>query len=861
MSLSSSSYLKLPPSPARPDPPSRDPKDWNALIRRHAKLRNDGAILSTYARMLSSRVSPDEAALPLVLKACSRLDDVELGKRIHSSILGTDLMEDVRVATSLVDFYCKCGLVEDARYVFDRMAERDVVMWNAMINGYVGVGDHEEAISVFVEMGRRSVRPSSRTVVALLLACGEAMELRMGQEIHCYSLRSGLFHECPHVGTALIGFYAKFNLKVLHSVFDMMEVKNMVSWNAIITGYFEAGEYLMILELFVRILEEGGKLDEVTMLIVIQACTEYGSLGLAMQIHQIAIKSDLSRDVYSANALLHMYSKLQKPEFAYEIFKSVPTRDVALWNSMLSTYNDFSCPEEAQRLFLRMLTEDVQADKRTIIVMLSSCADLADEMRFGRSLHAHVIKAGMLIDVSLGNALMNMYKDTHCTEAVKKAFTQLPDVDVISWNTLIAALANSNTKVEALEVFLRMHESEIKPNSHTIISILASYDDAPLLNIGRSIHGYVIKHGIDINIPLNTALTQMYMNCGDEVTAENLFDRCSNRDIVSWNSLISSYIRNNQTHKALLLFRRMISEVEPNSVTLINVLSSCIHLADLHLGQCIHAYITRRESSIGSDASLANALITMYAKCGSLHNAEKVFNLIWRRDVISWNALITGYGIHGQGEGAISTFLKMLEDGMKPNSATFVSILSACSHSGLIEEGLLLFSSMFCKFKVNPELIHYGCVVDLLGRGGYLGEALDFINSMPIEADASVWRALLSACQVHSNTKLVKLVFEKIVELEPMNEGNYVLLSNIYATAGLWLEVGLIRAWLKEKGLRKPPGISWIVIRDQAHVFTARDQSHPRTDLIYAILSSLSCSIKDAGYVSDIQWILLDEES
>ncbi|KAK3443572.1 hypothetical protein EUGRSUZ_B03685 [Eucalyptus grandis] len=666
MSLSSSSYLKLPPSPARPDPPSRDPKDWNALIRRHAKLRNDGAILSTYARMLSSRVSPDEAALPLVLKACSRLDDVELGKRIHSSILGTDLMEDVRVATSLVDFYRKCGLVEDARYVFDRMAERDVVMWNAMINGYVGVGDHEEAISVFVEMGRRSVRPSSRTVVALLLACGEAMELRMGQEIHCYSLRSGLFHECPHVGTALIGFYAKFNLKVLHSVFDMMEVKNMVSWNAIITGYFEAGEYLMILELFVRILEEGGKLDEVTMLIVIQACTEYGSLGLAMQIHQIALKSDLSRDVYSANALLHMYSKLQKPEFAYEIFKSVPTRDVALWNSMLSTYNDFSCPEEAQRLFLRMLTED----------------------------------------------------------------------------------------------------SEIKPNSHTIISILASYDDAPSLNIGRSIHGY-----------------------------------------------------------------------------------------------CIHAYITRRESSIGSDASLANALITMYAKCGSLHNAEKVFNLIWRRDVISWNALITGYGIHGQGEGAIPTFLKMLEDGMKPNSATFVSILSACSHSGLIEEGLLLFSSMFCKFKVNPELIHYGCVVDLLGRGGYLGEALDFINSMPIEADASVWRALLSACQVHSNTKLVKLVFEKIVELEPMNEGNYVLLSNIYATAGLWSEVGLIRAWLKEKGLRKPPGISWIVIRDQAHVFTARDQSHPRTDLIYAILSSLSCSIKDAGYVSDIQWILLDEES
>ncbi|KAI3408062.1 uncharacterized protein J3R85_020495 [Psidium guajava] len=665
MSLSSS-YLKLPPSPAQPNTPSKDLKDWNALIKRHAKLKNDNAILSTYARMLSLRISPDKATLPLVVKACLRPNDVELGKRIHSSILGTGLMQDVRVATSLVDFYCKCGLVEDARYVFDRMTERDVVLWNAMINGYVGVGDHEEAISVFLEMGRQSVKPSSRTVVALLLACGKAMELRVGQEIHCYSLRSGLFHEYPHVGTALIGFYAKFNVKVSHNVFDMMEVKNMASWNANITGYFEAGNYLMVLKLFVRILENWGELDEVTMLIVIQACTKHGSLGLAMQIHQMIIKSDLICDVYSANALLHMYSKLQKPEFAYEIFKSVPACDVVLWNSMISTYIDFSCPEEAQSLFLRMLTED----------------------------------------------------------------------------------------------------SEIKPNSYTIISILASCDDAPSLDIGRSIHGY-----------------------------------------------------------------------------------------------CIHAYITRRESSIGSDASLANALITMYAKCGSLHDAEKVFNLIWRRDIISWNAMITCYGMHGQGEGAISTFLQMLEDGVKPNSATFVSILSACSHCGLIEEGLLLYNSMSRKFKVNPELIHYGCVVDLLGRGGYLDEALNFINSMPIEADATVWRALLSACQVHSNTKLVKLVFEKIVELEPINEGNYVLLSNIYAAAGLWSDVRLIRAWLKEKGLRKPPGISWIVIRNQAHVFTARGQSHPQTDLIYAILSSLSCSIKDAGYVSDIQWILLGEES
>ncbi|PKI60200.1 hypothetical protein CRG98_019388 [Punica granatum] len=663
------SNCTLPRLPAQKSQTIKDPKDWNSLIKYHAKLKNDNAILSTYTHMESLRIVPDNTALPLVLKACSALNSVEIGKRIHSSVLGTELSEDVRVATALIDFYCKAGLLDHAKCVFDEMFERDIIAWNAILYGYVGAGQYEEAISLFSGMVEEGWKPNSRTIVALLLACKEAGKLKLGREIHGYCLRHGVFDMNLHVGTTLIGFYAKFDWKASCSVFDMMVVKNVVCWNAMITGYFEVGDYERALEVFVQLLWEGFEFDSITILLVAQACAECGSLELAMQSHQVAVKFGFLDDLCIVDALLNMYKALGRLDFACRLFEANMSPDVAFWNSMISVYIEFGKPEEALGLFLQMNDQGMQS-------------------------------------------------------------------------------------------------SVIKPNSHTIIPLLASCQDDTDLNMGRALHG-----------------------------------------------------------------------------------------------RCIHAYITRKESSFGLDLSLMNSLLTMYARCGSLENARKIFLSLSRRDVISWNALITGYGMHGRGHDAIFSFNQMLEDGFRPNKVTFVSVLSACSHSGLIDEGLQLFSSMSRNFNVSPELIHYGCVVDLLGRGGHLNEALHFIHSMPIEPDASLWRALLSACQVYSDTKLVEPVFEKLIELEPMNEGNYVLLSNIYASAGLWSEVRRVRKTIKEKGLRKPPGISWIVIRNVADFFTAGDRSHMKSDMIYEVLRSLLCLIKDAGYVPEFQWALLNEEN
>ncbi|XP_015875878.2 pentatricopeptide repeat-containing protein At5g27110 [Ziziphus jujuba] len=837
-----------------------DPKDWNLIIKHHTKLNNDHAILTTYTHMESLGIPADTSTLPLVLKACARLNDVDRGRRIHSSIWNTGLSCDVRVGTALVDFYCRCGLIDDARKVFAQIGVRDVVLWNALIYGYVGCCYFEEAIWLLIEMEREGLKPNSRTVVALLLACREILELRLGQEIHGYCVRNGLFDLDPHVGTALIGFYLRFDVRISHIVFDLMVARNTVSWNAIITGYVENGEHLTAWKLFMRMLVDRVKFDSVTVIAIIQACAELGFLELGMQMHQMAIKSGYSNNLFVANALLNMYSESGSFELSCQLFDTIPKYDVALWNSMIYAYIGYGFYEEAMFLFLNMQVFGIRDDERTIAIMLSLCANLADGMGMGKSLHAHAIKRGMELDVSLGNAFLGMYAEQNCIEAARKVFTEIKGPDVISWNTLIMALACNKLRNEAWNHFEEIQASKIKPNSHTIISLLAACDDETCLNSGRAIHGFAVKHDIQIDLSLNTALTDMYMNCGDEATARSLFEACPNRDVISWNALISSYIKKNEGKKAQELFNRMISEVEPNSVTIINILSSYTNLAALPQGQCLHAYITRRHSSFGVDVSLANAFVTMYARCGSMQYAEKMFKNLPRKNIISWNALITGYGMHGRAYDAIFAFLQMLEDGLKPNGATFVAVLSACRHFGPIEEGLLLFHTMIQEFKITPELVHYGCVVDLLCRGGRINEAKEFIESMPIKPDATLWRALLSACRVNSDIELAGTIFEKLVEIEPMNAGNYVLLSNIYAAAGLWSEVRKVRKWLQEKGLRKPPGMSWIVVRSQVHYFTAGDVSHPQSHIIYENLYSLLALIKENGYIPDFHQAFQDEE-
>ncbi|KAL5715776.1 hypothetical protein ACHQM5_017550 [Ranunculus cassubicifolius] len=553
-----------------------------------------------------------------------------------------------------------------------------------------------------------------------------------------------------------------------------------------------------------------------------------------------------------------MYGKNGNLDYSRELFESISYRDVALWNAMMSTYKECGSDSEVFALFGRMRSSGDREDSTTIAMVLSAITESNNDLRKGRGLHAHIIKSKMELDIPLGNALLRMYSQLKCVDSAKRILSEMHSSDIVSWNTLILALAQCKLIGQLQDLFERMQQLGIRPNSHTMISVLAACKDETFRNIGRSIHGYAVRHDLEFNLSLRTSLTDMYMNCGDEATAKHLFESMPNKDLVSWNAMITCHIDNNRHKEAMLLFYRMLREVEPNSVTIINILSSCAHLSNLSLSCSVHAYAVRRELALGSHISMGNALLTMYARCGSLGRAEKVFKGLLGRDVISWNAIIAAYGMHGLGEESLLAFSQMKKSGLTPTNVTFVSVLSACSHAGLVEEGRKHFYSMTRDYSITPQVVHYACMVDLLGRGGLLDEARKFISSMPIEPDASVWRALLGACRVYSDIKLARTVFSKLVELEPMNVGNYVLLSNIYAAEGLWEDVRHLRAELKEKNLAKPPGRSWIVIRSQVHNFTAGDTSHPNKDKIYMKLISLKSLIMENGYAPDRRWVLQD---
>lgn len=408
-------------------------------------------------------------------------------------------------------------------------------------------------------------------------------------------------------------------------------------------------------------------------------------------------------------------------------------------------------------------------------------------------------------------------------------------------------------------LYHQMQLAGVKPNLATVVTVLPACAHLSSLQQGKRFHSYIIRSGLDSHVSVANSLIDMYCKCKDIEAAHILFYEMPKRDVVSWSVMISGYAQSGLGREALRLFCQMrLTDIKPNSATIISVLPACAQLAGLHQGKCIHASIIR--NGFDSDISVGTALLTMYAKCGSIELARRLFEKMRVRDVVSWSAMITGYGMHGYSEEAIMLFSDMKREGMKPDHVTFIGVLSACSHTGLVDKGWQYFDSMKREYFITPRVEHYACMVDLLGRAGQLDEAYNFIKRMPVEPDASVWGSLLGACRIHRNIELVKCVSEHLIELEPENIGNYVLLSNIYAASGRWDDVAKVRTILKGKGLKKSPGCSWIEVKNQVHAFISGDRSHPESEKIYAMLDSLTMQIKGAGYFPDASLALHDGE-
>ena len=588
-------------------------------------------------------------------------------------------------------------------------------------------------------------------------------------------------------------------------------LQHLLLWNSIIRANVSHGCYEYGVQLYVQMRKLGFWPDGFTLPLVIRACSYVGGYGLCKVVHCHALQMGFRNHLHVVNELVGMYGKLGRMDDACHLFDGMLVRSLVSWNTMVSGYA-LNCDslgasrifkrmeleglwpnsvtwtsllssharcglyDETLELFKLMRTKGVEISAESLAVVLSVCADMAQVDR-GSEIHGYVVKGGYEDYLFVKNALIGTYgKHEHLRDA-HKVFFEMKATNLVSWNALISAYAESGLCDEAYAVFLQMEKS----------------DGNPLVR----------------------------------------------PNVISWSAVIGGFASEGRGEESLELFRQMqLAKVMANCVAISGVLSVCAELAALNLGRELHGYAIR--VMMDDNILVGNGMINMYMKCGGFKEGHLVFDNIKSRDLISWNSLIGGYGIHGLGEKALRTFDEMIKAGMKPDNITFVAVLSACSHAGLVAAGRNLFNRMVTEFRIEPNVEHYACMIDLLGRAGLLQEASDIVRNMPIEPNECVWGALLNSCRMYRDTDIAEETASHIITLKSEITGSFMLLSNIYAASGRWEDSARVRVSAKTKGLKKIPGQSWIEIRKKFYTFSAGNGVHLRQDEIYGILEELA---------------------
>ncbi|KAK6151282.1 hypothetical protein DH2020_013917 [Rehmannia glutinosa] len=496
--------------------------------------------------------------------------------------------------------------------------------------------------------------------------------------------------------------------------------------------------------------------------------------------------------------------------------------------------------------------------------LLNECVN-QKSLRGGQRVQAHMIKTHYHPPVYLRTRLIVLYLKCEVLSDARMVFDEMRERNVVSWTAMISGYTKSGFYSEALSLFVQMLRSGTPgvtgtyPNEFTFATVLTSCTGAHVFEYGRQIHSLIVKSPFELHIYVGSSLLDLYAKAGNIHQARIIFDGLPERDVVSCTAMISGYAQLGFDNEALELFCTLQREgMASNYVTYASIVTAISGLAAFEYGKQVHGHVLRSELSFF--IVLQNSLIDMYSKCGNLTYGRRVFEKMPERTVISWNAMLAGYSKHGIGKTVVDLYNRMREENkIKPDSATLLTVLSGCSHGAMENIGLKIFDeTMAEKNGVDLSVEHYGCVVDLLGRAGQLERALRFIKEMPFEPNAAIWGSLLGACRVHKNVEVGKIAGDRLLEIEPENAGNYVILCNLYASEGKWDEVRKMRELMKEKTVLKEPGKSWIEFGRTVHTFYASDRLHPRKEEIFSKVRELSDRIKAAGYSPDLSSVLYD---
>nr|AYM00668.1 pentatricopeptide repeat protein [Salvia miltiorrhiza] len=575
------------------------------------------------------------------------------------------------------------------------------------------------------------------------------------------------------------------------------------------------------------------------------------------KLHALMITSGISN---KGAQLIASYARTGDIDMAYKLFDNMPKKGIDSWNALIIAYSRRETPAEAINLYRKMKNSaGVNPDSSTFTVAIKACTTLLD-LKSGGEIWRDAVECGYGGDVFVGSSVLNLFVRCGRMDEAMSVFDGMRRKDVVSWSTMITGLVKSGRPREAVDVYRRMREEGLEGDGVVMLALMqacASVEDAKM---AASVHGFIIRRGLKVNdVMVQTGLIDMYAKNGKLGTASCIFRRMRSRNVVSWSALISGLARNGDAGAALELLVEMQSwGFEPDSVSLVGALLACSHLGFSRLGREVHGFIVR--TGLELDQVLGTALIDMYAKCGSLPCARALFERMSSWDEILWNTMIAGYGIHGRGEEALEVFHRMIQTDARPDHVTFASLLSAMSHSGLVEEGKQWFNAMIKDYKIQPMEKHYVSLVDVLARGGRVEEARSLILDMGCEPGIAVWVALLSGCLNHSKFLIGEFAAKKVIELKPDCPGIYTLVSNFFAAARKWEEVAMVRRVMRSAGMKKVPGYSVAEVSGRLHAFVVEDKGHPEYEQILEIMEEMELKMRALGYRPKTEFVLHDIE-
>lgn len=820
-----------------------------------------------------------------LLKSCCALPGIKLGQSLHGYVVKHGYLLCQFVSKALLNMYAKCGALDDCQKLFDQTGKSDPVVWNILLSGFAASRKSDaKAIRLFSRMHTGTEpKPTPITIAIVLPVCARLKFLEYGKSVHSYVIKSGLETQTL-VGNALISMYAKCGKVVdnAYAAFDSIEHKDVVSWNAIIAGFSDNKLMKYAFELFLQMLKGPVEPNYATIVNILPVSASLGTFG--EEIHGYVLRrKELAEDISVLNSLVSYYLRSGKIAEAEVLFRRMKSRDLVSWNAIISGYASNCEWWKALDLFQEFLSSKMSGpDSVTLLSILSACAH-TQNLQIGKQIHGYILCHSELHDdTALGNALVNFYAKCDDIQSAFWAFLMISKRDLISWNSILDAFAVKGHNTQFLILFHQMLREGMKPDSVTVLAIIQFCINMLRVDKVKETHSYSLKAGLLLgdteptignalidgyaksgnmdyaniifqtmsekkNLVTCNSMISGYVNSGSHNDAYSIFREMSETDLTTWNLMIRVCADNGNPAQALTLFHQLHAQgLKTDAMTIMSLLPVCSQMASEFLLRQCHGFVVR---ACFDDIRLNAAILDIYAKCGSIASASKLFYSSPSKDLVTFTAMVGGYAMHGMGEEALKVYFYMLESGVKPDHVIITSVLSACSHAGLVDEGLKLFNSIEKVYGMKPTMEQYACVVDLLARRGQINEAYSFVTGLPLEANANVWGTLLGACRTHHKVDLGRIVAERLFEVEAGNIGNYVVMSNLYAADSKWDEVLQIRKLMKTRDLKKPAGCSWIEVDGRNNIFIAGDTSHPERNNIYHILCTLDDHIKSKGSV------------